>query len=495
MFLLEWLQGINNYLIGIVNEMPEHSATPVDAAVFLFFKGGWIPVVVMALSAFKHLWVEYKEDRWEHRQKYVLLAVDVPRSNEQSPKAMENVFAMVYGGKAGIDWIERYIQGKDWNKFSFEIVSNEGNIKFYIRTRAKMRDLIEAAIYSQYPNAEIQEVEDYVKTTLPTKWPNKEYFMGGGELVLKNDQIFPIKTFPYFEHTLSGELKDPIAGVIEAMNKIGPNEHFWFQICCRPADDDWKIASEKMISKLAGNELKDDRKKSVLQLILEFPFKIAAEIIAGIFGVTFGDAQIKEEKKPVLKLTYEPNIKEKMEALANKASKLGFKCKIRMIYAAKKEVARVGDRIRMMNAALSGFNSQNLNAFRKHKPSAILTDYPWQTQIWSYYLSLFMYTPSPVRAFFLYHRYKGRSIPTMATPYILCTEELASIWHFPTLEIKSPLLRKVESKRSEAPFNVPFREEIKLPQKAAPEFKGEVRKEGPRPIPAIPEIPDNLPFS
>jgi len=45
---------------------------------------------------------------------------------------------------------------------SLEIASLEGVIHFYIRIETKLRERVEAAIYSQYPNVEIIEAEDYV---------------------------------------------------------------------------------------------------------------------------------------------------------------------------------------------------------------------------------------------------------------------------------------------------------------------------------------------
>ncbi len=45
---------------------------------------------------------------------------------------------------------------------ALEIVSLEGVIHFYLRCESKFKPRVEAAIYSQYPNVEIIEVEDYV---------------------------------------------------------------------------------------------------------------------------------------------------------------------------------------------------------------------------------------------------------------------------------------------------------------------------------------------
>jgi hypothetical protein len=46
--------------------------------------------------------------------------------------------------------------------FSLEIASLEGDVKFFIRTQKKFVQLIQNNFYSQYPNIEITEAEDYV---------------------------------------------------------------------------------------------------------------------------------------------------------------------------------------------------------------------------------------------------------------------------------------------------------------------------------------------
>ena len=42
-----------------------------------------------------------------------------------------------------------------------------------------------------------------------------------------------------------------------------------------------------------------------------------------------------------------------------------------------------------------------------------------------------------------------------ATPFMLCTEELATLYHFPTITVKAPLIKKAEAKRAEPPTALP----------------------------------------
>jgi hypothetical protein len=46
--------------------------------------------------------------------------------------------------------------------------------------------------------------------------------------------------------------------------------------------------------------------------------------------------------------------------------------------------------------------------------------------------------------------------PYARTPFVLNTEELATVYHFPGRVAQTPTLGKIESKRAEAPVNLPI---------------------------------------
>ena len=71
--------------------------------------------------------------------------------------------------------------------FSFELVSIDGYIQYLIRTPKRYRDLIESAIYAQYPDAEISEAVDYTEN-IPHQYPDDEYGAWGTELNLVKEQ-------------------------------------------------------------------------------------------------------------------------------------------------------------------------------------------------------------------------------------------------------------------------------------------------------------------
>ena len=50
-----------------------------------------------------------------------------------------------------------------------------------------------------------------------------------------------------------------------------------------------------------------------------------------------------------------------------------------------------------------------------------------------------------------YRNRSGRGAP----PYVLNIEELATIYHFPMVSVKAPLVKKTEAKRAEPPPSLP----------------------------------------
>ncbi|MFC1703002.1 hypothetical protein ACFLZO_00880 [Patescibacteria group bacterium] len=92
----------------------------------------------------------------------------------------------------------------------------------------------------------------------------------------------------------------------------------------------------------------------------------------------------------------------------------------------------------------------------------------------------------------LVRAYKGRS-GIGATPYILNVEELATLFHFPMIDIKAPLVSKTEAKRAEPPAKLPTEETVRdrpfkpvPPPELTPKPQDEPPPEGP---------PSNLPFA
>lgn len=428
---------------------------------FFFINGGWIIFLIVILWGLFMIFVGYQQSKFAAKQSYVFLAIDIPKVNVQSPKAVENIFSVIAGTHSSLEWEEKYLQGKFQLGMSLEIVSIDGYIQYVLRVPTPWRDLVEAAFYSQYPDIEITEVEDYT-AGLDLTFPNDEYDLWGCDLVLTGPNYLPIRTYPEFEHQMSQEFKDPMLGLLEVMNKCRPGEQIWYQILIYPEGVDWIKEGQNALKKLLGQEVSSPKAEGI-DKILELPVTFL-NTLAEIVGLSDG-APKKEEKKPQYFMPYNDEIKAK--AIARKISKVGFKVKWRIIYLAKKEVFNKALGVSGVIGAIKQFNDLNLNSF---KPDKNKTQYRWP---W-FKNSIINKKKNAIFKF-----YKKRSADSGSEKFILNIEELATIYHFPVIETYFPKIKRIESKKSKAPVDLPLTIGLPIETVPAVESVKKVKKETP----------------
>ena len=419
---------------------------PIDVLFYdLLLWFGWIPVLLTLLWGFSELWLAERQSKFSAGLKFVVLAIDVPSLTEQTPKALENLFTSLFAAKSSSTFIEKWFVGKFLASFSFEIISEQGYIQFIVRTQTKFRDVIEAGIYAQYPDAEVTEVEDYAKA-IPSHFPNEKYDMWGAEFTLDKPSFFPIRTYVDFEDQMTGEIKDPLGFTLEQMSKMRPGEHFWFQMIIQPDKHDWRKAGVAHVNKIFGVEEKHAASQwsTLIDPLIKFPFEVlnhATSIDLGpVFGIA-GDHHAEADPWKAFKLG--PVQQDEAKAIMKKTVKVGYSCKIRIIYAAQLPAFKKGERVTMVKGILNQYTHLNLNSFKMSGPSVPKDDYYWQKWTFHHKQSALM------------DAYKTRSWGVGATPMVLNVEELATLWHFPTINIKAPLIKKSEARRAEPPVGLP----------------------------------------
>jgi len=438
-----------------------------EAFWILFSKGGWIVFLIILLWGLGKLWMFWRSNIFAAKQSYVLLAIDIPKQNLQSPKAVENIFAALAGAHGDPNIKEKYIDGYFQVGFSCEIVSIDGYVQFLIRTPVKFRELTEAAIYAQYPEAEVTEVNDYA-SAVDITFPNEEYGLWGSDLELVRPYYYPIRTYVEFEHSLSQEFKDPMAAMLEIMNKIGKGEQIWFQIVIIPVlGHDWKEEGVKALNKILG--IPEKVKKSKTQKIFEAPLEFATMAKEQLVGG--GQGQADDAKSESNMLAYlPPHQKAEVDGIGRKISKIGFRTKMRFIYLSKKEVMKKGLGVSGMFGAIKQFNTEDLNAMKPQGKTKTVAAYIGakrrlarkQNQIMKYY--------------------KGRSLDSYGDPFYLNIEELASLYHFPAIEVKAPLVQKIESKKGSAPIGLPTEVAEEKPVLGAPIAEETEAEKEPEPV-------------
>jgi hypothetical protein len=416
----------------------------------VFLYGGFIPVLWILWKGFSEMWLIWRQNLYAATIDYVLLSISVPRMNEQSPKAIEHMFSHIAGTYSSVTMKEKWLQGKFSPVVSFEYACIDGYTRFVVRCAVQYRDLIEASIFSQYPDAEISEIADYTKD-VPHTYPDPEWDCWGTEFVLAKPSAYPLRTYFEFEHSLSQELKDPLATLLETLSRLKKGEQVWIQFLVFPGDQSWMEESAKVAAKLKGKEIK--KPTPAWASAIHAATGLAEGVVKEVLSPS-GEAPKKPEKKDdqMKMLMLSPGERKVLEGIEMKMAKIGFRCKIRFVYVGKRSVFRKGPMIAMIRGALGLFGSLDGNSFKFHGKASPKTDYFWQR--WS--------TEEKKRL--IIRRFSNRS-SYGASRFVLNVEELASLWHFPQVLTKAPLIKKVESRKVEPPFALPQAPEPPEPPK------------------------------
>lgn len=415
---------------------------PALAAWALLASGGWIFLLPWAGWMASAMWLEWRRGIWDSERQFVVLAVDIPRANEQTPRAIESFYAHLSGMHNDPKKEDKWIGGEMEDSVSLEIVSLGGYIQFLIHTNVRFRDLVEAAIYAQYPEAEITEVDDYAMRFKGITFPNDRFEMWGVELRMTNKQYYPIKVYREFEDSVSGEFKDPMATILEIFSKLTPDEQFWFQVVITPANNDWGQPGEALVSKLIGAKV--EHKKQWWERIVEAPF----DFISLFSGALGGGAAAAEKEKyvPASQLLHmPPGKKGVVEAIERKTSKIGFHTRLRLVYLARKHAFDKGSRTSAFFGAFKQFNTLDMNGFKPNKKK--------MTKVYG----LFKKVRINIRKnkMMRWYRLRARQYTPGYYGDILNIEELATLYHFPILTVKTPSLKRTDAKRAEPPLTLP----------------------------------------
>lgn len=420
----------------------------------LFLMGGWIPTVIIVWWGLKEYWIVTRQNKYAETTRPVLLAINLPKLHEQTPKAVENIFSHIQGAKSSITRKEHLWQGKYHPVFSFEIISIEGKIQFLVWCWGKYRDLMESLVFAQYPDAEISEVEDYTEN-VPHVWPNKTHEMFATEFALKRPEVYPIRTHISFEDKISGEFKDPLSGLLEVMGRALPGEQMWWQVCVQLKDSQgWRDAGLKLVKKLIGAP-GTKKTPGIMGQLGALPGAVLEEATKAVLGGVEAPKKVQKDEPPSLMLYLSPGERLVLEGVENKISKIGHNCKVRYVYISPKGKLRSSEAVAYVRGAMQQFSTLDMNSFVFADRTVTRRDYGFQMNSFWYYASLTFYKTVNERMMLNYLGYKYRSTWRGHLPFTLNIEELATIWHFPVEQVKAPLIKKTESKRAEPPYGLP----------------------------------------
>jgi len=420
----------------------------LDVLLQFFAIAGWLPLIALLLFVAVNFYADYIQDKKTHDWKFVVLAIDIPQENVQTPKAVEQMFSQLAGALNNPGLKDKFRDGFKQRWFSFEIVSIEGYIQFLVWTEEQFRDLVEGAIYAQYPEVDIVEVEDYT-TLAPEVFPDENYDAWIGDFSLAEHFAYPIRSYRDFEHSISKDtvLKDPMGTFLESFSRIGHGEQMWFQILIQPVNNNWKKDVIAKVKELIGEKVPS--KKSPLSFLTDNPIvkemeasfnELVNQVSGSEGGIGLGGVESSdtgsEDPNQLRFLT--PGQSKIVEAMEEKIMKIGFKTKLRGVYLARKEVFKPHRGVNALVGAIQQFNIPSANSIEVKStagPSGKKKDNEKMVE--------------------LLKAYKKRKINTGSNAFIFNIEELATIWHFPMSHVKTPLLQKTQSRSAEPPIGLP----------------------------------------
>jgi len=412
----------------------------------------WLPTPFVLGRFFLFLWKWWRNDVFNSKNKRMLIEVRMPKEVLKPIRAMEtvlsNLWQILYDPP---DSWEAWIEGQFIMSYSLEIVSINGEPHFFIRFPESQKESVQAAIYSQYPDAEILIADDYVKH-VPQDIPNKDWDLWGADYRLLKPNPYPIRTYIKFEtehEALEEKRIDPLATLLEAMAQTGPGEQIWVQFVIRPITDKevhWVTEGEKIRDEIARREApKSPIKRPILLEAADF----------WVTGAVPGGEPEKKEKElipPEMKLT--PGERETISAVETKISKLGFNTNVRFIYLGNKE-GFFKPKMRLALSFFGAFTTQNTNAIVPHGQ-------PYVTKVkksWFLPMNLIRERRLYLRKRSIFRQYRMRvnpAYPGEGGTFVLNTEELATLFHFPgKASAPAPFVKRIESKKGEAPSELP----------------------------------------
>src|SRR3989344_3959049 len=405
-------------------------------------------------------WLHYIQQDFISGIDFVLLEIIPPREVLRSPKAMEFFITNALfhhsfkGGK------EEFWQGAVWFWFSLEIVSLEGQVHFYIRTPTRVRGLIETQMYAQYPQSQVKEVEDY---TLAVDEINKKSAWNGWgcEFKLTKHQAYPIRT--YVDYGLDKDPKeefkvDPISPVIELFSSMQKGEQMWMQIVVTPSKNEYHTHG----TWFGKHDWVEESKIKLLKLQLHYTNV-----------KTIGEFDTRAR----IEIRTPEHLKNTVKGMNEKTEKVGFETGVRVMYVAKKEAFNMSSR-RNLRLAFRQYANPDSNEFMRINSSQAdrysgiflaskKTIMLLANRMLKEYRERSFFHESLRQKIFSQH-YFHWLIPEVFTldaiikayvhteTFVLNTEEIATMWHFPGQILKVPTLERIESKEASPPPNLPM---------------------------------------
>lgn len=401
--------------------------------VFIVLREFWWLIIPLALFIyFKKIFAQYKKQISKpSADESVFLELKFSIDSFKQPvTSMKNFFENL-----------KNVKIKEGNRVVFEILCFKNQLRYICIVPKSLKDLIEVAFYSQYPDIKISELSDPL-STLPPNIPNNNFDIWGEEYKLKKENIYQINVIKNdIISDKDSKIIDPITILLEATAKADYQGVIAIQIILSQLNDAqkavFKLESDNVINKLLGKPIIE--KKSFGKELLGLSTQVAKEIL------NFSTPSKPEEKKEA-----SPEDKAKANELKSKEAFGTFACNFRVAYISPKACTE-----KFVSASVSMFikrfaSSQNSFDAIADKGIELKVDGlipKWLASFSKAQIELTMKKD-------LFQRVLNRKLEKKI--FILNSEELASIYHFPFQKVSVKSLDYIKNKENAPPSNLPI---------------------------------------
>lgn len=382
---------------------PELSAAIV--AFIAFFAPIWLPALLVWIAW--PLWLTFVRSHFVMSIPYSTIELKPGAETPRTARPMELVFYALYH-RTDLSLTETYLKGHVRMPWSFEVLGHANAIRFFVHLPTAHRQAVEARIRSEYRDIDIDQVRDYARE-IP--WNPYRMRLSMHEYTLTKADPYPLKTYTAYE---SDKLKrDSFTEILEQLAGVGDNEYVALSIIVRPHQRE----REKMFGPLKDN-LHEDAQQEIVKLLGKQ-----------------GDINAISEKN-----------KRTIAAIEMALKKPSFDCGVRTLYIATHHDYSTEMEKRLENL-LNSYNDPELNGFGRYDPMDRIT---WPLS------DIFSAVPALMSEYFL-QIFRRRAFffpPYYGRPFVLNTEELATVYHLPHFA-RASALANIRGVRLEPPENLP----------------------------------------
>ncbi|MEI9966319.1 MAG: DUF87 domain-containing protein [Candidatus Moraniibacteriota bacterium] len=285
--------------------------------------------------------------------------------------------------------------------------STSEEIFFYLAVPRLFRESVEKQVHSFFPDAVLERVPDYTIF-------RPQSAVAVAELELSHTHALPLKTYQSLP-------SDPLNEISNALSKLqSESEGAVIQFVLSPAGNAWRAEGHKITKHLQEGKSLGDLRKSKPALGLG---KEVGQGVVNLFDPTATRKKEEAEKKPVV-LT--PQDEELIKAIDTKTNKAAFRVNLRLLASAESQM-RAEQILGQLENAFGQFENFGGNRFRVRKR-----------------------TKSRETAY----QYIFRNVDEEHS-FLLNTEELASLFHFPISTTTTPKIKWLKAGAAPPPVNIP----------------------------------------